>query len=195
MTDIAQLKSVVESAFEKRDTIGVSTGGEVRDAVEAALELLDSGAARVAEPREGKWAVNEWLNKWLKRTEFMPFAPVVRAERADAVFDLPASLRYAADFMTTTCVVRPEWRARLPAIVHVDDTARPQVVRREQNPLYYDIVANYEALTGLPALINTSFNAHEEPIVNTPGEAVAALQAGRIDAIVTTSGLWSLPRG
>jgi hypothetical protein len=57
----------------------------------------------------------------------------------------------------------------------------------------YDILARYEALTGLPVLINTSFNAREEPIINTPDEAIAALKAGRVDAIVTDGGLWSLP--
>jgi 2,3,4,5-tetrahydropyridine-2-carboxylate N-succinyltransferase len=61
MTDIAQLQSIVESAFEKRDEIGVSTGGEVRRSVEAALELLDSGEQRVAEKRGGGWVVNQWL--------------------------------------------------------------------------------------------------------------------------------------
>jgi carbamoyltransferase len=138
-------------------------------------------------------SINDSLNRRLDRTEFMPFAPVVRTERAAAAFDLPASLRYAANFMTTTCAVRPEWRERVPAIVHVDNTARPQLLRRDQNPLYYDILARYETLSGLPVLINTSFNAHEEPIINTPDEAIAALKAGRIDAIVTAGGLWSLP--
>ncbi len=63
MTDIAQLQSVVESAFEARDTINPETGGEVRAAVDAALELLDTGAARVAEPCDGEWVVNQWLKK------------------------------------------------------------------------------------------------------------------------------------
>ena len=63
MRDIAQLKSVVESAFEVRDTVGPSTSGEVRDAVNAALDLLDAGAVRVAERRDGNWTVNEWLKK------------------------------------------------------------------------------------------------------------------------------------
>jgi 2,3,4,5-tetrahydropyridine-2-carboxylate N-succinyltransferase len=63
MPDIAQLRSVVESAFDARDAIGISTGGDVRDAVDAALELLDSGSARVAELRDGRWVVNEWLKK------------------------------------------------------------------------------------------------------------------------------------
>jgi carbamoyltransferase len=138
-------------------------------------------------------SINDRLNKRLDRTEFMPFAPVVLAERANEVFDLPSSLVYSANFMTTTCVVRPEWRERIPAIVHVDNTARPQLIRRDQNPLYYDIIARYEALTGLPAMINTSFNAHEEPIINTPDDAASALKAGRVDAIVTDGGVWSIP--
>ena len=63
MSDIAQLRTIVESAFERRDTINAETGGEVRDAVEAALDLLDNGKARVAEKRDGGWAVNQWLKK------------------------------------------------------------------------------------------------------------------------------------
>jgi 2,3,4,5-tetrahydropyridine-2-carboxylate N-succinyltransferase len=63
MSDIAKLKSVVEAAFEARDTVGPSTRGEIREAVEAALALLDSGKARVAEPQDGNWVVNEWLKK------------------------------------------------------------------------------------------------------------------------------------
>lgn len=138
-------------------------------------------------------SINDSLNKRLDRTEYMPFAPVVLAEHADEVFDLPPALTYCANFMTTTCSVRSAWRDRIPAIVHVDNTARPQLIHRNQNSLYYDIVSRYEALTGLPAMINTSFNAHEEPIINRPEEAVTALRAGRVDAIVTDGGLWSLP--
>src|SRR4051794_37269499 len=63
VTDIAQLRTIVEGAFEERQTIGVSTHGEVRDAVENALDLLDSGIVRVAEKRNGSWAVNQWLKK------------------------------------------------------------------------------------------------------------------------------------
>ena len=63
MPDIAQLQSVVESAFEVRDTVGASTSGEIRDAVDSALELLDSGTVRVAERQDGGWVVNQWLKK------------------------------------------------------------------------------------------------------------------------------------
>lgn len=146
--------------------------------------------ARTILARATARSINDSLNQRLSRTEFMPFAPVISAERADEVFELPAGLRYSAEFMTATCRVRPEWRDRIPAVVHVDGTARPQIVRRDQNPVYYDILQEYEKLSGLPVLINTSFNAHEEPIINTPGECATALMADRVDAVVTATTLW-----
>ena len=140
----------------------------------------------------GDRAINDWLNKRLDRTDFMPFAPVVRAERANDVFDLPASLHYTARFMTVTCNVKAEWRARMPAVVHVDGTARPQLIVREDNPTYYDILHAYEAISGVPVTINTSFNVHEEPIINRPEEALKALAQGRVDYLVTDSAVWAL---
>jgi carbamoyltransferase len=134
--------------------------------------------------------INDWLNERLGRTEFMPFAPVVRRERCAELFDLPESLMYTAQFMTVTCNVKEAWRARIPAVVHVDGTARPQLVNRDMNPLYYDILAHYERITGVPALINTSFNVHEEPIINRPEEALKALQMGRVDYVATETTLW-----
>ncbi len=134
--------------------------------------------------------VNDTLNARLERTEFMPFAPVVRDVDAARVFDLGAVNRYASRFMTITCLVRPEWRERIPGVVHVDGTARPQVAERKTNPLYYDILTEYEARTGLPVLVNTSFNVHEEPIVNTPEECCRALADGRIDFVVTALGVY-----
>ncbi len=136
--------------------------------------------------------INNWLNKRLSRTEFMPFAPVVREERAGDVFDLPSSMRYAARFMTITCNVKEAWRDKLPAITHIDGTARPQIIDRTTNPLYYDTLHIYEQMTGLPVLINTSFNAHEEPIINTPQEAAQALAAKRVDVIITQQGIWQI---
>jgi carbamoyltransferase len=134
--------------------------------------------------------INDWLNQRLERTEFMPFAPVVRKERCGDLFDLPQSLMYTAQFMTVTCNVKPEWKDKIPAVVHVDGTARPQLVARETNPLYYDIIEAYERMTGIPALINTSFNVHEEPIINRPHDALKALQMGRVDYVVTQRTLW-----
>ncbi len=134
--------------------------------------------------------INDWLNQRLDRTEFMPFAPVVRKERCADLFDLPQSLMYTAQFMTVTCNVKEYWKSKIPAVVHVDGTARPQVIERSTNPLYYDILEHYEQLTGIPALINTSFNVHEEPIINKPEEALRALQMGRVDYVTTETTLW-----
>ncbi len=135
-------------------------------------------------------AINTSLNRRLERTEFMPFAPVVAEADAAGVFDLPPASRYAARFMTITCGVRAEWKARIPAVVHVDGTARPQTLEPARNPLYAEILARFEALTGLPVLINTSFNVHEEPIVDRPQDCLKALREGRVDFMVTTTGVY-----
>lgn len=137
-----------------------------------------------------KAEINHILNQRLDRSDFMPFAPVVRDVDATRIFDLPPQSLYAARFMTITCQVHDEWRERIPAVVHVDGTARPQVIRREQNPLYYDILSAYAELSGVPVLINTSFNVHEEPIINTPAECLRALNEGRIDYVVTEAAVW-----
>jgi carbamoyltransferase len=134
--------------------------------------------------------INQSLNDRLDRSEFMPFAPVVREEDADAIFDLGRAKAYAARFMTVTCDVKPDWRGRIAASVHVDGTARPQVIGRDANPLYHDIVTEFAKLTGVPVLINTSFNAHEEPIINTPQECARALLDDRVDGVVTEDGVF-----
>jgi carbamoyltransferase len=130
------------------------------------------------------------LNTRLARSEFMPFAPVIHADKAATVFDINAANAYACRFMTIACNVKPEWRGRIPAVVHIDGSARPQTIEREINPLYYDILTAFERESGLPVLVNTSFNVHEEPIVNKPSECLQALLDGRIDFIVTTQGIY-----
>lgn len=129
-------------------------------------------------------AVNDWLNKRLKRTEFMPFAPVTLMERADECYVGLEKVRHACEFMTMTVQVTPFMSQQMPAAVHVDGTARPQLIQREVNPRYYDILKAYERVTGLPTLINTSFNMHEEPIVCTPEDAVRAFIASQLDVLV-----------
>jgi carbamoyltransferase len=135
-------------------------------------------------------AINDNLNKRLDRSEFMPFAPFVLEEDASRVFDITDVNRYAAHFMTITCGVKEEWRARIPAVVHVDGTARPQIVRGEENPLFAAILRAFRDKTGIPVLINTSFNVHEEPIVNRPAECLKALADGRVDFVVTQQGVY-----
>lgn len=136
--------------------------------------------------------INATLNARLGRTEFMPFAPVVADEDAEAVFEIGPLNRYAGRFMTMTCAVRAAWRDKIPAVIHVDGTARPQIVARHQNPLYFDILELFKAATGLPVLINTSFNVHEEPIVNRPEECLQALVDRRIDFVVTSRGVYAM---
>ena len=142
----------------------------------------------IASPADA--GINDALNARLSRSEFMPFAPVVAEEDADILFDISAPSRYAAQFMTITCNVKDAWRERIPAVVHVDGTARPQIIRRAQNPLYYDILAAFKQLSGLPTMINTSFNVHEEPIVNRPEECARALLDDRVDYVVTEDAVY-----
>ena len=127
--------------------------------------------------------VNDWLNKQLNRTEFMPFAPVTLAERAKDCYKGIDKALQAARFMTITADVTEYMKKNMAAAVHVDGTARPQLIDRDTNPTYYDAIKTYEKLTGLPAVINTSFNMHEEPIVCTPLEALHAYQASHLDAL------------
>ncbi len=125
----------------------------------------------------------------------MPFAPYVLEEDAERVFEISSVNRYAARFMTITCAVRPEWRARIPAVVHIDNTARPQIIRDSDNPLFAGILRRFRDRTGIPVLINTSFNVHEEPIVNRPEECRRALVDGRVDFVVTKRGVYVTARG
>jgi len=134
--------------------------------------------------------INDRLNTRLSRSEFMPFAPYVLEEDAERVFDITAVNRYAARFMTITCAVRPEWREQIPAVVHVDGTARPQIVRAADNPLFAGILRRFRDETGLPVLINTSFNVHEEPIVNRPEECARAFVEGRVDFVATEKAVY-----
>jgi len=136
-------------------------------------------------------ATNDNLNKRLERSEFMPFAPYVLEEDAERVFEITPRNRYAAHFMTITCMVRPEWRERIPAVVHIDGTARPQIVRDATNPLFAGILRRFRDATGLPVLVNTSFNVHEEPIVNRPVECLKALVDGRVDFVVTKQAVYT----
>ena len=135
----------------------------------------------LARPTEAH--INDWLNERLDRSEFMPFAPSVLAEDADAIFHGVGKARHTAEFMTITFDVREEWKPRIPAVVHVDGTARPQLVRRDVNPLYHRVISAYRDLSGIPLVLNTSFNVHEEPIVCAPPEAVRAFVERRVDCL------------
>jgi carbamoyltransferase len=126
--------------------------------------------------------VNQWLNEQLGRTEFMPFAPVCLAEQAERLFkNFREGLRKTSEYMTITFDCTDFMKETSPAAVHVDGTARPQLVSNESNPSMYRILSEYFRITGIPVLINTSFNMHEEPIVCTPEDAIRAFLLGNID--------------
>jgi carbamoyltransferase len=140
--------------------------------------------ARTILASAGDKSINDWLNKRLKRTEFMPFAPVTRKEDAAALYKNFPKGEVAAQFMTVTFDVDEEKGRKIPAVVHVDGTARPQTITREQNRLYYDILTEYCRLTGISTLINTSFNMHEEPIVCSPEDAIRSFLSGSTDYLL-----------
>ena len=126
--------------------------------------------------------INKWLNDRMKRTEFMPFAPSCLYEHADTLFEIPKeSLKFPAQFMTITFKMKEEWAKKAPAVSHVDQTARPQLVTKEGNLKFYKVLKEYHKITGLPLFINTSFNVHEEPIVRKPEEGLKTLLSGVID--------------
>ncbi len=131
--------------------------------------------------------VNQWLNHQLARTEFMPFAPSCLAEAAPKLFNNLAGSEKTAEFMTITYDCTDEMKRHSPAAVHVDGTARPQLVTPQSNPSYHKLIKAYEAITGIPVVINTSFNMHEEPIICTPKDAVRAFLLGNIDYLAIGS--------
>lgn len=129
-------------------------------------------------------SVNEWLNARMNRTEFMPFAPVTPVEYAAQCYLGWRPDHVSANFMTRTYSCDPAFAQGHPAVVHIDGTARPQIARPGIDGGYYDILKAYCDATGERALINTSFNMHEEPIVCSPQDAIQSLLYGMIDVLL-----------
>jgi carbamoyltransferase len=137
--------------------------------------------------------VNQWLNQRLGRTEFMPFAPATMMEHRNDCYLGTDGGEHAAQFMTLTFDCTQRMKETSPAAVHVDGTARPQLVTRTSNPSFHRILEEYYALTGIPSLINTSFNMHEEPIVCSPEDAIRAFLQGNLDYLAIGSFLVAHP--
>jgi carbamoyltransferase len=132
----------------------------------------------LADPRRGD--MKDILNSRIKHREhFRPFCPSIRAERTDDFFETS----YPAPFMVSAYRIRPEKRGDVPAITHADGTGRLQTVEKDQNPLYWKLLGRFEELTGIPILLNTSFNENE-PVVNTPAEAVDCFLRTNMDVLV-----------
>ena len=127
--------------------------------------------------------INDTLNKRLSRTEFMPFAPVTLEENAAACYREWRPDHIASRYMTMCYDCHPDTAKKMPAVVHVDNTARPQVINPKSNHLMYRALSHYYDLTGLPSIVNTSFNNHEEPIVCEPSDAVESLLRDNVDVL------------
>ena len=133
----------------------------------------------LADPREAKF--KDIMNSKVKHREsFRPFAPSVLHERAKEYFELD----YPSPFMLLAAQAREGMRKKIPAVIHVDNTARVQTVTREENGIYYNLVEEFCKITQVPVLLNTSFNVAGEPIVETPVDALNTFLKTQIDYLV-----------
>ena len=133
----------------------------------------------LADPRRAE--VKDILNSRVKHREwFRPFAPAVLAEHAQDYFDISIESPY----MLLVAPVREDKQAEVPAIVHIDGSARVQTVTREHNGSYRELIECFHALTGVPVVLNTSFNERGQPIVETPEEALEFFGSSRLDYLV-----------
>ena len=138
----------------------------------------------LADPRNPE--MKDIVNSKIKfREPYRPFAPSVLAEAASRYFDLDGALnQYPPRYMLYVTPVRPQHHTTLPAITHVDGSARLQTVFREQNPLYYGLIERFGQATGVPVVLNTSFNLRGEPIVTTPANAYSTFSRSQMDCLV-----------
>jgi carbamoyltransferase len=190
----------ISSAIERTETLKASTPADI---INEAVDLLcegkiigwfDGGSelgpralgqrSIVCDPRRAD--AKEWLNLKVKRREsFRPFAPVILLEEAERWFELPPG-QTNSPFMLRVARFRSERHSEVPAVVHVDHSGRLQTVTREVNGRFYELVRRFFEKTGVPILLNTSFNVMGEPIVETPADALACLLASGLDCCVFT---------
>lgn len=136
----------------------------------------------LADPRKRK--THEYLNSKLQRNDIMPFAPIVMSEYISELCYAYKSIR-TSEFMTMCYTVKDHWVDKIPAaIAPEDNSCRPQTVFKERHPVLHSILNEFYKLTGVPALVNTSFNAHGDPIINHPEHAVEYLNKGIVDYLI-----------
>jgi carbamoyltransferase len=178
------LISFERSSDVVRDTASLLASGNVVGWVQGRSEFGPRALGNrsiLADPRHAsnKDRVNAMVKK---REAFRPFAPAVRREDADRYFDLPPTADCA--FMTFVVPVREDARDTLGATTHVDGTARVQVVDRSTNPLFWELIGAFGEATGVPVVLNTSFNNNHEPIVDSVDDAVSCFLTTGLDALV-----------
>jgi carbamoyltransferase len=169
--------------------VGLLTDGRVIGWAQGAFEWGPRALGHrsiLADPRLP--SMKDVVNTKIKfREPYRPFAPSVLQECAPAYFALDdgdAKRQLPAHFMLLVVPVRDQARDKVPAVTHVDRTARVQVVTRESNARYYRLIEKFGQATGVPVLLNTSFNLRGEPIVNTPAEALSTWSRSGMDALV-----------
>jgi carbamoyltransferase len=126
-------------------------------------------------------SITKILNQKLQRNDFMPFSPATLSDKASKYYINSHKVNLSAQFMTVCLRCKPAMNATSPGTVHVDKTSRPQLVTKSSNPGLYAILKHTEKLTGVPSVINTSFNIHEEPIVCSPKDAMRVFVAAQLD--------------
>ena len=125
--------------------------------------------------------MKDYINKKVKHREnFRPFAPVIMEEFEQQYFNI----KQDSPYMLLAPTVMPEYAPLIPSVVHVDQTARVQSVNKENNPFIYELIKNFYELSGIPVLLNTSFNDNGEPIVETPQDAINTFLTTEIDILV-----------
>lgn len=131
------------------------------------------------------------LNERLGRYETMPFAPIVLNEKFEEIFTSNKS-KYTAEFMTLCYSTKKDWEDKIPAVIQKSDkTARPQVVVKEKNFPFWEILNEFYKVSDIPVLLNTSFNSHNEPIIENPKQAFEMLNKGIIDKLVIEDYVYS----
>ena len=154
--------------------------GWFQDAMEFGHRALGNRSI-LADPR--KEETKDRVNAAVKyREAFRPFAPAVLAERAEEIFEMPKGRRVR--FMERAYFIKPEWRSKLGAVTHVDGTGRLQTVEAEIQPKFYRLIQAFEKRTGIPVLLNTSFNLNGEPIVMSPEHAIRTFYSCGLDTLV-----------
>ncbi len=176
-----QLVTEVSTRLQRGDIVGWFQGrAEFGPRALGARSIL-------ASPAEA--SMKDRINARVKyREAFRPFAPSVPHEVSHLYFDVPPGIE--SPFMLLVPPVREEFRTRLPAITHADGSARIQTVREAVNPLYHQLLTAFGEKSGIPVLLNTSFNVRGEPIVNTPAEAIATFERTGLDTLAM--GHWLL---
>jgi carbamoyltransferase len=137
----------------------------------------------LGDPRDAK--MRDHINELIKqREEFRPFAPAVVSESASEYFEIKEGKERYYPHMLFVAQTRPKYRDQLGAVTHVDGSARLQTVDKEENPRFWALLKQFEELTGLPVILNTSFNLKGQPIVKDPAVALETFVVSNLDALV-----------